>query len=42
MIGDIYPPELVLKETTEKNGLVCYLDVWISVRNGQYIQYCSV
>ena len=27
MIGDIYPPELVLKETTEKNGLVSYLDV---------------
>ena len=37
MISDIiYPPELVLKETTEKNGLVSYLDVGVSVRNGQY------
>ena len=36
VIGDIYPPELVLKETTEKSGLVSYLDVGISVRNGQY------
>ena len=27
MIGDIYPPELVLKETTEKSGLASYLDV---------------
>ena len=35
VIGDIYPPELVLKETTEKSGLV-YLDVGTSVRNGQY------
>ena len=32
----IYPPELVLKETTEKNGLVSHLDDGISVRNGQY------
>ena len=36
VIGDIYPPELVLKETTEMNGLVFYLDVGISVVNGQY------
>ena len=36
MISDIYPPELVLKETTEKSGLVSYLDFGISVKNGQY------
>ena len=35
VIGDRYPPELVLKETTEKNGLVSYLHVGISVRNVQ-------
>ena len=38
MIGDIHPPELVLKETTENNCLVSYLDVGISVRCGQYKQ----
>ena len=31
----IYPPELEL-ETTKKNGLVSYLDVGVSVINGQY------
>ena len=31
VISDIYPPELVLKETTEKRGLVSYLDVGKSV-----------
>ena len=36
VIGDIYPPELVLKETTEINGLVSYLDVGKSVVNEQH------
>jgi hypothetical protein len=35
-INDIYPPELVLKKTTENNGRVSYLDVGILIKDGHF------
>ena len=35
-VKEIYPPELVLKKTTESNNLCSYLDVGISIVNGQF------
>ena len=35
-VKEIYPPELVLKKTTESNNLCSYLDVGISIVNGHF------
>ena len=35
-VKEIYPPELVLEKTTEDNSVCSYLDVDISVLNGQF------
>ena len=36
-IPDIYPPELDLKKTTESPSTVSYLDILITINNGQYV-----
>ena len=35
-IGNIYPPELVLKKTTENDNMVSYLDIGITLTNGHF------
>ena len=35
-IGNIYPPEIVLKKTTESANEVTYLDIHITVSNGLF------
>ena len=35
-IGDIYPPELVLKKTTGCNEVVSYLDIAMKINNSQF------
>ena len=35
-IGDIYPPELVLKKTTGCNDVVSYLDLAMKINNSQF------
>ena len=36
-ISEIYPSELVLKKTTENDGMVSYLDVGVIIMSGQFI-----
>ena len=36
-IRNIYPPELVLKKTTERVEHLSYLDIAISITNGKYV-----
>ena len=36
-IPNIYPPELDLKKTTESPTTVSYLDILITINNGQYV-----
>ena len=36
-IGNIYPPELTLKRTTESDTTLSYLDVSISICQGKFI-----
>jgi hypothetical protein len=35
-INEIYPPELVLKKTTENSGMVSYLYVGIIIKDGHF------
>ena len=36
-ISNIYPPELILKKTTESSSMVSYLDVYITILEGKYV-----